>query len=564
MRDSFTIEIIKNGLTAIGDEMFVAMQRSSQSPIIYETLDFGVGLTDGTGRLIAQGNGCPFFLGVLDASVREVIAKFGADIHPGDVFMTNDPFGAGGTHLSDVALIAPIFADGELAAFAANKAHWTDVGGMSPGSWTTDATEIYQEGLRFPCIRVISKLQVQQAILDMIQVNTRIPDMAIGDFWAGVASLRLGEERFQSLASKYGLPMLRTAVDHLMDHARILVREELKKLPKGVFYAEDYIDDDGIGDAPLPVRVKVTITDDLFEVDYTGSHPQVAGPINNTYVGLVCAAKTVFKALTDPGLPANDGCFEVLRVVCPGGTIFTAQHPAAVGVYWETMMFAADLVWQALAPHLPHKLTAGHLGSVCSAIVSGTHPDTGEFFLLVEPLLGGWGAGCDKDGESGQFCIADGETFNIPIEVTEARYGVLVEQYAFHCDDGGAGEFRGGKGVVLDYRMLCDDAKLTASFGRHKYRPWSLDGGQKGSPNYHQVLRADGGVETHGKVARTPVAKGEVIRLVTATGGGYGDPRRRPTEKVMLDVKNGYITDEQAMRHYGLAKDGLPRESAPA
>jgi N-methylhydantoinase B len=550
MSDSFTIEIIKNGLTAIGDEMFGVMRRSSQSPIIYETLDFGVALTDAAGRLIAQGNGCPFFLGVLDASVREVIAKFG--VHEGDVFMTNDPFAGGGTHLSDVALIAPIFVDGELAAFAANKAHWTDVGGMSPGSWTTDATEIYQEGLCFPCIRVIARGQVQEAILDMIKANTRMPEMAIGDFWAGVASLRLGEARFQSLAAKYGLALLRRSVDHLIDHARVLVREELKRLPKGVFHAEDHIDDDGITDEPLLVKVKVTITDDMFEVDYTGSHPQVAGPINNTRVGLVCAAKTVFKALTDPGLPANDGCFEVLRVVCPDGAIFTAQHPAAVGVYWETMMFAADLVWRAMAPHLPHKLTAGHLGSVCSAIVSGTHPDTGEFFLLVEPLLGGWGAGCDKDGESGQFCIADGETFNIPVEVTEARYGVRVGQYAFHTDDGGAGEHRGGKGVVLDYEMLCDDARLTASFGRHKFRPWGLRGAQEGSANYHQVLRADGSVETHGKVARTPVAKGETIRLVTASGGGYGDPRDRRPERVLWDIENGYITAEQAVRHYGL------------
>jgi N-methylhydantoinase B len=558
VRDTFTIEIIKNSLTAIGDEMFVAMQRSSQSPIIYETLDFGVGLTDHKGRLIAQGNGCPFFLGVLDASVREVIAKFGDDVSPGDVFMTNDPFSAGGTHLSDVALIAPIFVGGELAAFAANKAHWTDVGGMSPGSWTPDATEIYQEGLRFPCIRVMAKFTLNQAILDMIRVNTRIPDMAIGDFWAGVAALRLGEARFMSLADKYGLPMVVDAVDHLIEHARILVQEELKKLPKGVFYAEDFIDDDGISAEPLPVKVKVTITDDSFEVDYTGSHPQVAGPINNTYVGLVCAAKTVFKALTDPGLPANDGCFAVLRVVCPDGTIFTAQHPAAVGVYWETMMFAADLVWKALAPHLPHKLTAGHLGSVCSVIVSGTHPDTNEFFLLVEPLLGGWGAGCDKDGESGQFCIADGETFNIPIEVAEARYGVLVEQYAFHTDDGGAGEHRGGKGVVLDYRVLCDDAKMTASFGRHKFKPWGLNGGQSGSANYHQVLRHDGTVETRGKVARLPVAKGEIVRLVTATGGGYGDPRNRPAAKVRADLQNGYITPEQAAAHYA------PLPSVPA
>ena len=216
-------------------------------------------------------------------------------------------------------------------------------------------------------------------------------------------------------------------------------------------------------------------------------------------------------------------------------------------------MFAADLVWHAMAPHMPGKLTAGHMGSVCSTIISGTHPDTKEFFLLVEPLVGGWGAGLGKDGENGQFCIADGDTYNIPVEVTEARYGVRVEHYGFHAEDGGAGEYRGGKGVVLDYRVLGDDALLTASFGRHKYPTWGLAGGQGGSPNYLQVLRADGSGERFGKTARLKLAKGDIVRLVTATGGGYGDPHQRPREKVLADLSNGYITAEQAERDFGLA-----------
>jgi N-methylhydantoinase B len=216
------------------------------------------------------------------------------------------------------------------------------------------------------------------------------------------------------------------------------------------------------------------------------------------------------------------------------------------------MLYATDLIWKALAPHVPNRLPAGHMLSVCGTVLAGLHPDSGELFLLVEPLVGGWGAGHDKDGESGQFCVGDGETYNIPIEITETRYGVTVDQYAFHNEDGGAGEFRGGKGVVLDYRVVGDELFLTGTFGRHKFMPWGLKGGQDGSPNSISVIRKDGRVEgPFGKVARLRLAKGDVARLVTATGGGYGDPARRPPAKVASDVRDGYITPEQATRFYG-------------
>jgi N-methylhydantoinase B len=216
------------------------------------------------------------------------------------------------------------------------------------------------------------------------------------------------------------------------------------------------------------------------------------------------------------------------------------------------MLYATDLIWKALAAHVPNRLPAGHMLSVCGTVLAGLHPDNGELFLLVEPLVGGWGAGHDKDGESGQFCVGDGETYNIPIEITETRYGVTVDQYAFHNEDGGAGEFRGGKGVVLDYRVVGDELFLTGTFGRHKFMPWGLNGGQDGSPNGISVIRKDGRVEgPFGKVARLRLAKGDVARLVTATGGGYGDPARRPPAKVASDVRDGYITPEQASRFYG-------------
>ncbi len=562
--DPFTIEIIKNSLVAIGDEMFYALQRTSKSTIIYETLDFGVAITDAQGRLVAQGNGVPLFIGTLDAAVNAVRDRFGAtgNLSPGDIVVTNDPYGGGGTHLSDVSLIMPIYHHGELVAFVGNKAHWTEVGGKDPGSWTTDSTEVYQEGLQFPNVKLFNQGQPDQALLDIIAANVRLPDMTLGDLWAGVAALRIGERRFLDLCEKYGRDTVLIAIENLLDYGETMARQELAKLPKGTFEAEDWIDDDGIGNGPFPVRVRVTITDDEFVADFTGSHPQVPGPINNTRTGLASGVRAVFKALTNPEIPANGGSFRPVRAICPDGTVFTAQRPAPVSTYWETMLYATDLIWKALAPHVPNRLPAGHMLSVCGTVLAGLHPDTGDLFLLVEPLVGGWGAGHDKDGESGQFCVGDGETYNIPIEITETRYGVTVDQYAFHTEDGGAGEYRGGKGVVLDYRVVGEEVFLTGTFGRHKFMPWGLNGGHDGSPNGITVIRKDGRVEgPFGKVARLRLARGDVARLVTATGGGYGDPRRRPPAKVASDVRDGYITAEQAIRFYGAHVDAPPEHA---
>jgi N-methylhydantoinase B len=320
-----------------------------------------------------------------------------------------------------------------------------------------------------------------------------------------------------------------------------------------VFTADDWIDDDGITQDRLKVQVKLTITDDEFIADFTGSAPQASGPINNSRTGLVSAVRMIFKALTNPHIPANGGSFKPIKVICPDRTVFTAERPAPVSAYWETLMYAVDLIWKAMAPHVPHRLTAGHQLSVCAVILSGTHADTKEFALLVCPLVGGWGAGHDKDGESGQFSAADGETYNIPVEITEARYGVLVEQCGFHGLDGGGGEYRGGRGVVMDYRVRTDDFLLTGSFGRFKYPPWGLDGGEAGSANMLQVVRTDGSIETYGKVSGLALKKGDIVRMITAHGGGFGNPKNRTRERVLEDLRNGFVTKKQAESSYGIS-----------
>jgi N-methylhydantoinase B len=523
--DPFTVEIVKDSLVAIGDEMFVALQRTSKSTIIYEVLDFASGLIDATGQLITQGNGVTGFLGTLTFAVRSTLEKFADNLSPGDVIITNDPYSGGGTHLSDVSLVVPIYCDGELVAFAASKAHWTEVGGKDPGSWTTDATEVFQEGLQFPCVKLYEAGRPVQSLIDLIEANVRLPDMTLGDMYAQAASLRLGERRFQELCDKYGLDVVLGSIDALMDYGERMTLLELEKIPPGVYEAEDMIDDDGIGNGPFPVRVKITISPTELVCDFTGTHPQVPGPVNCTETGLHSGVRTMLKAVTGPQIPVNEGCFRPLKIVCPPGTIFSAQRPAPVSTYWETMNYVTDLIWKALAAVVPDRLTAGHFLSVCGVVVAGLHPETGDLFLLVEPQAGGWGAGLDKDGESGLMCVGDGETYLIPIEVAETRYGIVVDQFALDPTEAGAGRHRGGRGCIRDYRAAVDGLTITATFGRHKFVPWGADGGHDGSRNAVHILYEDGREVVVGKTARTLLKKGEVARLVTGTGGGWGDPR---------------------------------------
>lgn len=554
--DPFTVEIVKDALVAIGDEMFVALQRTSKSTIIYEVLDFASGLIDASGQLITQGNGVTGFLGTLTFAVRSTLEKFGPEgLRPGDVVITNDPYSGGGTHLSDVSLIVPIFYDDELVAFSASKAHWTEVGGKDPGSWTTDATEVFQEGLQFPCVKLYEEGRPVQSVIDLIEANVRLPDMTLGDMYAQAASLRLGERRFHELCDKYGAEVVLGAVEAFLDYGERMTRIELGKLPPGTYEAEDWIDDDGIGNGPFRVCVKVTISDDEFVCDFTGTHPQVPGPVNCTVTGLHSGVRTMLKAITSPSIPVNEGCFRPLQIVCPPGTIFSAERPAAVSTYWETMNYVTDLVWKALAPIVPDRLPAGHFLSVCGVVVAGIHPETNELFLLVEPQAGGWGGAAGKDGESGLMCVGDGETYVIPVEVAETRYGILVDRYELDPVDAGAGRHRGGRGCIRDYRAAVDEITLTATFGRHKYVPWGADGGQPGSRNEVRIFHEDGREVVLGKCARYRLKRGEVARLVTGTGGGWGNPLDRSVEDVVEDVKDGYVTPAQAKGDYGVVLD---------
>ncbi len=551
--DVVTLDIVKDSLLAASDEVFYTLARTSMSPIIYEVLDYASGISDSNGNLLTQGNGVTGFIGLLAPMIVETINKFGIkNMKPGDIYIINDPYMGGGSHPSDVGMVMPIFYKGEVIAFVANKAHWTEVGGMAAGSFTTDATEIYQEGLRFSCIKLVDGGIINQAVVDIIRSNVRFPDMSIGDMWGQISGLRTGFKRINEICDKYGVEIVKAAMERLLSSSEMLCRKLLKQLPKGEFFMEDYLDEDGYGNI-VKVKVKVTIKDDEFIVDFTGSSKQVRSPINTGYSSLMAAVRIVFMSIINPELSVNDGVFKPLKVIAEKGSVFNCEPPAPTSTYYESMLYATDLVWHALAEILPDRLTAGHLLSVCSVVLAGVHQDTNENFLIVEPTCGGWGAGINKDGEVGQFCVADGETYNVPIEIAETRYGIMIEEYSLNTDGKGAGMFRGGSGAIRTYKSLSDGESFSASFGRNKSKVWGISGGKDGSINEFTIYRKDGTIQgPMGIIAREVLNKGDVVRMRTATGGGYGDPYKRDVKKVISDVKNGYISIEQAKEDYGV------------
>ncbi|MFD1385974.1 hydantoinase B/oxoprolinase family protein [Oceanobacillus oncorhynchi subsp. oncorhynchi] len=549
----FTLEVIKDSLLSIGDEMFIALAKTSMSPMFYEALDYACGLTDAKGNLISQGNGVTSFIGMLSPMVQHVIDKFngGKELQDGDIIIINDPYVGGGSHLSDVGLVMPIFYDNEIVAFSVNKGHWTEVGGKEPGSFTNDSTEVYQEGLQLPGVKLFEAGKINQAIVDIISINVRLPEQSLGDMWAQIAALRTGERRFNELCVRHQKDNVTASIHQLLEQGKLLAKKALEKLPKGTFTAKDMIEDDPEVGGPYPINVKIKITDDKFICDFRGSHQQVSSPVNCSFYGLMASVRVVYLAVIHPTKNINEGVFEPLQIITDEGSILSAERPAPVSMNFEGRLGGGDLIWKALAPYIPDQLPAGHLLSVSSVIVSGEHHDTQEPFLLVEPSVGGWGAGNNQDGQRGQFCMGDGETYNIPIEVAEARYGIQVEEYTLKCDSGGAGKYIGGSGVIRKYKALTDGQKLTASFGRHLQAPWGVNGGKEGGKSYIKITKANGGViGPLGVVKSLVLNKGDIVELATATGGGYGKPENRPLDQVKQDVKNGYISLEDAKHIY--------------
>ena len=546
--EPITLEIIQSALQACSDEMFAAFRKTAMSAIIYEVLDMGTAITDAHGNLASSGAGIPAFVGVLDKAVMRIIELNGEEgaICPADIFVTNDPFYGGVTHLNDVVLAMPVFAGEKLIAWTANIAHWNDVGGMVPGSISTDATELFQEGLRLPAVKLVAGGKPIESVMRIMEVNSRLPDYLRGDMWAGIAAARVGERRLLELVERYGIGTFLSALDHFMDYGDEVAKRTLRDLPKGTFTLAEPQDSGQV------YTVTVEITEEEFVVDLRDNPDQDRGPNNASRDGSLVAAQMVFMNLTDSHTSANAGHFRRLRLLTRHGSVFDPKPHAAFATYYEVEIRLYDLIWRCLAPHLEGRLPAGSFASICGTFIGGPHPDTGRHFTIVEPQVGGWGASRSADGNCAMFSGFHGDTFNCPAEVAEARYGLYVDRLALNEAPGGEGEHRGGKGIVVEYRVRSNGCFFTCAYTRNVHRPWPQDEGLEGAPNYAEVVRKDGSVEEFAVVTGLSVNEGDVIRIHTGSGGGYGDPRRRPRELVLDDLRNGLVSPERAAVMYGV------------
>jgi N-methylhydantoinase B len=514
--DPITASVIQSSLVAAADEMFAVLKKTAMSPIIYEVLDVGTGITDPAGELVSSGAGIPTFVGVLDKAVRRIVDLHGRDgIRPGDCFITNDPYFGGVTHLNDVVIALPVFAGEDLVAWAASIAHWNDVGGKTPGSMAVDVSEIFQEGLRLPAVKLFADGAPISSVFDIIAANSRLPDFVQGDLWAQVAASRKAETRIRQLVGTYGLDAWHAALASLFEEGERRGRAGLATLPQGTFRIEERQDDGALWQA------SITITHDRFTVDLTGNPAQRAAPYNTSRDGAVISAQMIFKALTDPTLFANAGSFRALEVITEPGTIFHATGTAPHGYYFETRIRLADMLWQCMARALPERLPAGSFASICGTVIAGNHPDTARRFTMVEPQMGGWGATATRDGLDAMYSANHGETFNCPVEICEARYGLDVAFKRLNEGDAGAGLHAGGKGLQTLYRLRAP-AVLSAGYSRAKEPVWGLEGGASGGVNGLSVLHPDGRRARLTFASGVRLEPGDEVLIETANGGGWG------------------------------------------
>jgi len=546
--DPFTINIVQNGFQAVCDQMSASLRRTAMSSVIYEALDFGVGLTDAVGDLVCDGAGIPMFVGLLDHSVRSIIAKFGDDVHPGDLFLTNTPMGGGGTHLNDVVAIRPVFAGERLGAWVVAKAHWTDIGGIVPGGISDHSTETCQEGLILPEIRLFERGRLVEPVRDIIEGNSRLPRFTLGDMWAMVSAVHLGAERMTEMAERYGLDLLSHALADMLAIGERVTLEGLRKLPPGTYHAEDHFDDG------RRLQCSVTITAEEFVVDLRGNPEQRPDSYNNPYISTFVCAGLILKAITNPQMVANSGSFRALKVLTDKGSIFDPRPGAACGMYVTPSTYVTELVWKAVAHLAPERMAAGHVASINAVGMLATHPERGDRIFMVVPEVGGYGASHDADGQAASGIFGNGDARNSPAEICEARNGFRVDRYEFHDEPGGEGEYRGGRGICIEYVVRSPDTLLTSlTQTRSAYPPWAMAGGLDGSLNHAEIIRLDGSRETMARFAQVKLGTGDRLRIYTAHGAGYGEPSKRDRDRVKADIEDGLITAARARDVYGYA-----------
>ena len=512
MHDPFTLSVIQAGFENAAEEMFAVLRKTAMSPIIYEVLDVGTGITDATGRLVSSGAGIPTFVGVLDKTVKVIVERYGDSLQDGDVFITNDPNHGAVTHLNDVVIAKPVFFDGQCVAFTASIAHWGDIGGKVPGSMASDVTQIFAEGLRLPPVRLFNAGVQNAAVFDIIQINSRLPDFVRGDLWAQIAASKSAERQLLALYEKYGTSTVVAAMSDAFASGRARALAGLATLPKGSFSIKEEQDDG------RQWQAKITVSDDIFEVDLTGNPSDDGTPYNTSRDGAIIACQMIFKALCDPERFANFGSFSPLRVITQEGTIFHAGPTAPQGYYFETRVRLFDMLWQCMAHAIPGRLPAGSFSSIFGTVIAGLHPETGRKYTMVEPQMGGWGATDDRDGPSAMFSPNHGDTFNCPVEICEARYGLNVVQKRLTARQSNAAGKTGGCGVSVTYETRAP-ASLSVGYTRAKIPVWSLNEQPPGGTNAMAIQRVSGTEEHHQFKSGVALQSGDLVLIKTANGG---------------------------------------------
>jgi len=550
--DPVTVEVIRSYLVSAALEMKQTMQRTSYNTIIYEILDFAVSLYSGKLELIAEAPGLAIFLGANDYATRKAVERTGkSNLNEGDILIMNYPYWSS-AHTYDVPLVAPIFFEDEIIAYATIRAHWLDLGAKDSG-YLLDSTEVFQEGLVLPGVKIVKEGKTDEELVDIIRFNSRFPDRVIGDLNAQIAAIRVGERRIKELAAKYGKETLSDAMAEIIDHGERVTREALKGLPSGTWSAVDYMDDDGIEkDKLVKLKATVTIDGDGMTVDFTGCADQVKGPYNVPFGMTQSMSRIVFKCITTPHLPANEGNFRLMKVIAPEGSIFNPIPPAPTFTLW-TAILGIEVVTKALAPALPRKIPACSGGDLCDIMMVGKDPKTGELWLEAANEGVGWGAFYCSDGPNATMHIAETQTRNLPVEVLETKAPVMIDRVELIQDSGGAGEFRGGLGMRRDYRFLAETDALSI-VKKTKTNPWGLEGGQDAAPN-HVVAYLNSHKERRTGAERFKLEPTDIISNRSGGGGGYGDPLKRNPDRVLMDVVNEYISLESAKNVYGVVID---------
>lgn len=550
--DPVTFEVLRNGLDAIADEMAYTIVRSARSTMIKDCMDYSASLCTAQGELIAQAVNIPVMMCSTPDALRPTIAKFKGNLAPGDCLILSDPY-EGGSHLPDIFMFMPIFHEGRLVAFSSTCAHHVDVGGMAPGSASTEATEIFQEGLRIPIVKLYERGQPNQALYELILRNVRFPGMLQGDLEAQRSACLIGERQVRRMIERYGADTVVNGMQALLDYSERLCREEILKMPDGTYEFEDYIDEDGMDPEPIPIRLKLTISGDRVIADFSASAPQVRGSLNCSLSVTKASTFTAVKCFCRTAFPPNSGFFRPIEVIAPEGTVLNVAFPGATFMRGLTIYRINNVLFGALARAMPERAIAADEGGTSIVLMEGEDRNR-ERFIYMETISGAWGGRATLDGIDTASNIT-GLQSNTPAEVLETEYPIELVQYGYVQDSGGAGRFRGGLGLVREYRYTAERGTLQMRADRVKYAPYGIYGGSPGGRCKNVYDPYGRNVTLESKVKGRPLKAGDVVRHVMAGGGGYGWPFERDIDRVVRDVLDEKVSLQAARDDYGVVID---------